>query len=52
MTDELRRLLRAYIVILLALVCVFSVWAGILVARNNTRKIMFGEAVEIVEFGK
>lgn len=46
MKNELHKLLRAYVLILLVLLCAFGVYAGVLEAQNNTRRMSFGEAVD------
>jgi len=47
--NELKKILRAYFIIVLILFCVFGVWAGTLTAGNNTRRMIFGEQAEMAE---
>ncbi|MDR1629012.1 MAG: hypothetical protein LBS36_02195 [Oscillospiraceae bacterium] len=48
MKNELHRLLRAYTFILLVILCVFGISAGVLEAKNNTRRMSFGEVVDTI----
>ncbi len=50
MRSELFILLKVYAVILCVIFLIFGVSAGILSARNNTRRTSFGEKTEIARY--